>query len=216
MLFFRRRSSHDDTWQLLPWLAQGTLRGRELRKTLDHLKTCSACREELRYLPELRSVADEMGAQRLPDPSKSYSRLRKRLEATGEGRASELSSGTFRIGGPRALWAGALLLVLAVGWAVGPGPELARFRVLSGAETEAPRGPAHFRVVFAPETPERRLREILLGAGLELTHGPSLSGAYALATSPGAALSPKELARLRALEEIELLEPIVSLAETAP
>ena len=55
-LFRRRELAHETAWDLLPWLAQGNLEGRELRATLDHLKSCAVCREELRYLPELRAA----------------------------------------------------------------------------------------------------------------------------------------------------------------
>ncbi|REJ75147.1 MAG: hypothetical protein DWQ36_06265 [Acidobacteria bacterium] len=49
---------HDEAWRLLPWLANGSLEGEELCSLLDHLKGCPTCREELRFLPELRAAQD--------------------------------------------------------------------------------------------------------------------------------------------------------------
>lgn len=50
---------HEACWQLLPWLANNRLAGDELTQVLDHLKTCSLCRQELSFLPELRFAVEE-------------------------------------------------------------------------------------------------------------------------------------------------------------
>lgn len=50
---------HDEVWQLLPWLANGSLEGSELVAVLDHLKVCETCREELLFLPELRFLVEQ-------------------------------------------------------------------------------------------------------------------------------------------------------------
>ena len=221
-LFRRQGLDHEAAWDLLPWLAQGTLEGRDLRATLDHLKTCRACREELRFLPELRAAAAQSGPGAAPDPAAAFSRLMQRVEAS-EGRTQPRGSAEafwLRMRGtplPSVAWAGLLLiLALGVGWILRPAPQEALFRVLSDGVAASASDAPRLRVVFAPETPERRLREILLGAGAVLADGPSRTGVYTLELPSGQDLEPEEMARLRALEEVSFLEPVVQDPGTSP
>ena len=219
-LFRRRELRHETAWQLLPWLAQGTLEDRELRGTLEHLKYCEVCREELRYLPELRAAAPPAGSEASPDPDAAFRRLIRRVEAFEDRQARTPGSGTFlhwvrTLDTPAAVWAGLLLvLALGTGWMLRPGPEAALFRVLSDEAPATSPDAAQLRVVFAPETPELRLREILLSVGAELADGPSPTGVYTLRLPSAQGVAQDELARLRSLPEIRFLEPIFAPQET--
>ena len=47
---------HDKAEALLPWYANGALEGRELRQVATHLESCDRCREELKFLGDVRAV----------------------------------------------------------------------------------------------------------------------------------------------------------------
>ena len=203
--------SHDEAWHLLPWLANDTLEGGELEGLLEHLKTCSRCRYELRFLPELRSVADR-GQSRLPAPGPAWSRLEDRLRRH-EGRGGlvlddlrhRFSSAASRLRwaprGAPAPWAlpavAALLTILVLALVVAPAlrpgrvqepPEMnletALFRTLAEVpqeELEGDRPALQVRLIVQPETPELRLREIITALRGTIVDGPSEQGVYTVA-----------------------------------
>lgn len=84
---------HEEVWQLLPWLANGSLAGGELEGVLDHLKICGTCRDELRFLPELRFVVEQADP---PDagPAPRPEALLERIERWEAGRDSGRESPT--------------------------------------------------------------------------------------------------------------------------
>lgn len=64
--------SHGDAENLLPWYANGALESAELRAVASHLEQCEACREELKFLGDVRAVlrisaAAEQTAPRIRD-----------------------------------------------------------------------------------------------------------------------------------------------------
>ena len=40
-------SAHDETWLLLPWLANGRLTGAQRSQVEEHVHACAACAQEL-------------------------------------------------------------------------------------------------------------------------------------------------------------------------
>lgn len=47
---------HQKAARLLPWYANGTLEATDRREVANHLERCSACREELAFLGDVRAV----------------------------------------------------------------------------------------------------------------------------------------------------------------
>ena len=59
---------HGDVEHLLPWYANGSLEGTELRGVARHLEQCEACREELKFLGDVRAVLRISAAAEQPAP----------------------------------------------------------------------------------------------------------------------------------------------------
>ena len=52
-------SAHDDTWLLLPWLANGRLAGAQRAQVEEHVRACAACAQELRAQRQLCALLTE-------------------------------------------------------------------------------------------------------------------------------------------------------------
>ncbi|HEX6928498.1 MAG TPA: zf-HC2 domain-containing protein [Gammaproteobacteria bacterium] len=59
---------HGRIHALLPWYANGALEGSELRRVAAHLGDCEACREELKFLGDVRAVLRISAAAEQPAP----------------------------------------------------------------------------------------------------------------------------------------------------
>lgn len=60
--------THGEVESLLPWYANGALEGAELRAVAEHLEQCEACREELKFLGDVRAVLRVSAAAEQPAP----------------------------------------------------------------------------------------------------------------------------------------------------
>lgn len=74
----RRRTGHEEAWDLLPWYVNGTLDGDELRGVEEHLELCGICRGEVRYWCECSRLLAEESEVAL-SPEADLARLRDRL-----------------------------------------------------------------------------------------------------------------------------------------
>ena len=212
-------STHRRCWRLLPWYANGTLTGDEEREVRDHLEECVDCREELercRALGELyESAASSAPA---PHPAR-IERFWARARTDGESETPPHSRGTSPwrwIALAEAAVLAILVGSLAAGFPGGTTPAAEEtapaYRTLSStAQVEAPGESSLFRVVFAPETPEREIREILLSLDARLVEGPSPYGVYTVAV-PGhgeeGSVAERTTSRLREHESVRFAEPV--------
>jgi anti-sigma factor RsiW len=215
---------HRECRERLPWFVAGTLGDGEAAEVRRHLESCVACRAEF---DDCRDLADRVAREAASAPVAHPARLTRllaRLEADDRDRRhldeARRAPGRLRLWlrrtprGARWVLAGqaAALAVLALLLGRSGGPEVAppgdAFRTLSAAREAVPA--RRVRVVFAPETPEREIRALLLGLRAELVAGPSSLGAYTLALEPASAGEPgdAELVLLRADPRVRLAEPI--------
>lgn len=218
--FLPQPLDHQDAFSLLPWLANGTLEGADLEGVLDHLKVCRECREELRFLPELRCALEQNAP--LPSPGRSFARLLARIEReerAGQPWRERLRAAAERWLGDVPPWLRGTLAVQSVALAVlaamllwpRPAPAPALFRTLSTpVETSVPAG-ARMRLVLAEGTPVEQMRAVLQGIEAQIVGGPSGVGAFTIELAPGVALEPA-LAGLRAAPAVLLAEPLLDAA----
>lgn len=210
---------HQRVWELLPWYANGTLGETESRTVEEHAAQCERCREEVQACRQLgETVRRTAVAAPTPHPAR-LSRLMARLdEADG-------SSLRARLGGLLAAtpqpvrWALAgqlaAVLLLAGGWvwnAPPPPPpadpaDPAEYRTLSDTAAPAAAG-VRVRVVFAEQTTERQIRDVLLPLGGQLAGGPSPLGAYTVELPEGRDPLPVVLRHLRSRPEVSFAEPV--------
>ncbi|HSL83736.1 MAG TPA: zf-HC2 domain-containing protein [Thermoanaerobaculia bacterium] len=78
----RRRTGHEEVWDLLPWYVNGTLDEGETLTVEEHLEACGICREEVRYWRGFaRALQDEGDLAVSADAG--LARLRGRLAGAG-------------------------------------------------------------------------------------------------------------------------------------
>ena len=215
--------THAEAWNLLPWLANGTLQPADREWVEAHVQTCAECRAELaaqRMLStHLRQVTDEMPAA-ASEEQRSFDKLWARIEASesattpasGTGSAGYRASRTVR-------WLAAAVVVQAVGLGVlglsalsGDGAPSDDYTLVTredprtGAQVQAPT----VRLVFAPQASIETINTLLAHQGLEIVAGPGTQGNYTAALSAGAQASG---ASAESVAAVMSKDPNVSFAE---
>ena len=208
-----RGGDHADVQSLLPWHVTGRLDASEQAAVEDHLRVCAECQADL--VSERRLSAAFVGAPL--EVEHGLARLQHRLPARVAKRprqpALSFSAGTIPTRGSvdwrtRGPWIGAALALQVVLLAllvtiVPPFTRSARYHALGAGSASVA---ANAVVIFRPDTSERRLRAMLRASHARLVDGPTLADAYVLHV-PGAERAAT-LARLRALDEVVLAQPV--------
>lgn len=213
---------HRETWDLIPWIVNGTATAAQRDSVGQHLRECADCRDELAQQQLFRTgmQAAVTGAY---DPQPGLQRLLARIEtepfALDSGRSAPVR------GGPATRWLAAAVIVQAIGLAllVGmvlgrPAPELAAqpaadadYRTLSSATV--PRG-ATIRLTVSPDTSLAALRQMLSQARLRIVESTADNAAFGLAPAEGSLPVTEDrtahsVAWLRGQPGVLLAEPIV-------
>jgi hypothetical protein len=209
-------AEHQQVWETLPWLINGTASDEQRLRGLGHLAACEDCRQELLDQQRLQraialpDAAADAGAQQ------GLTRLLGRIEAQPLRDQPEPSRGRGAAGTPpgrRMAYAlAAAVAMQAVGLAVLSAQLVGRddaspaFRTLSQASAAPVQ--ATLRVVPAPGLTLAEWQALLQVHGLRVVDGPSASGAYALAPAGGGMAPSEQLRRLRATPSLLLAESI--------
>ena len=217
-------SQHREAERLLPWLVNGTLDADERALVVAHLDSCMDCQRELAQLHVLQQACTVAAPE--IDPMPSFARLRSRLQAPSDARGSPApySPPVPRWRAARSAWMTAptwlrgmvaaqcaLLLVLAgAWWAREPSTP---YRVLGNPPAAAvSAGEGRLVVVFAPETSQVRMQQLLRASGTHIVDGPNGVGAYVLAVPAARAASVRDA--LRAAPGVSLVESLDGEAPT--
>jgi hypothetical protein len=218
---------HEESWLLLPWLANGRLSPRERLEVEEHLSECAACTEELarqRLMcqlltePERVTYAPGPSLRKLMDRIDGHASREPRVSPSGGIRAAAASAAAWRE--PRLAWAASLVLAVGLAavattaylWAQ---PRYAT-RTASG---HAPPGVLH--VVFERSLPIGEMEQMLRSAGARVVEGPDATGIFGIApVSAAAGDSPSSeavgsqmralAARLQADQRVRWIEPLAS------
>lgn len=201
---------HATVDQLLPWYANGSLDAKTRHRIATHLQCCKACREELKFLGEVRKVMRHSVANEHPAPhalaggfDSLPAELRQRLAP--DARQAERPA-TRRIvpAVAAALFAavgiGAMLTVSQV--------DEPRFRT---ATSVAAGTGEHVRVVvrFTPETRLQRVNELLREHRAVIAQGPDELDRWVLELPVSDDMSQQELLlalkRLHGVQEVRLI-----------
>lgn len=216
-----RYPDHQTAWENLPWYVNGTLAGPELAQVERHVKSCVACRAELKYLRELGGVLHT--AEDMPlTPAQSLSALMARIDGSGSrelprnetpslGLRIRIWLEPFRLASPAirlalAVQLAAIVLLTAVvarPTAEAPQPT---YRTLSDPATAQVDSGARLHVVFAPEASAERIRELLVSVQGEIIAGPTALGVYTVATPVAEHPDQTVLEEVRSQPEIVFAE----------
>lgn len=212
---------HQETWGLLPWLANGRADMAQHHQAEAHLADCADCRAEL---ARERHLAAAMARPSVPGPdlSQGLARLMQRLDQATPARPPRpwLTIGTGRSATIRlstAALLGALqlgLVAAAAAWWLHTSAPAAGSAGVYQTLTQAPTGAAPnmpgLRVVFHGERSIGELQTLLVGHGLAIVSGPTEAGVFTL--GPAAAQPTRDLdalaAELRRSPAVAFAEPI--------
>lgn len=175
-------ASHEQAVELIPWLVNESLVGKEKEAVLEHAQSCVICRRDLDDLEQLRNAI--MSASSLqPIPAPDMRNINTRVDALIDrqnrgllliSRLREAFESPWRI----AFIAQSVLLVVLAGLLLWPGPRHAEYTTLTQSQYLPPGN--HVRVVFSPELTQFELIELLGSLELTIIDGPSNRGVYTL------------------------------------
>jgi hypothetical protein len=212
-------SSHRQTWDLIPWVVNGTATDSERAAVQTHLERCADCRQELEFQQGLQAtIAAQSSVE--GDVRDSWRRLRSRLEPTERGEpALRVPGRRARSGrGTQMPWLVAAMVVQAIGLAalgaalwsrpLHDAPIAGAYRTLSAAESPQPS--ATIRVVFAAEVTVAQMQSMLAAARLQVLAGPSDVGVWTLgpARDSNRAATQAAVQELRTSPEVRFAEAI--------
>jgi hypothetical protein len=215
---------HQETWGLLPWLANGRAAPAQHHRAEAHLADCADCRAALAREQRLRAAMAQPSVPG-PDLSQGLARLMQRLDqatparpqrpwlALGVGNAGRNT--TIRLSTAALL--GALQLALfaaaAAWWLHTSAPandSTSAYQTLTQAPASAaPVGPG-VRAVFHGERSIGELQALLVGHALVIVSGPTEAGVFTL----GSAATPPTrdvdtlAAELRRSPAVAFAEPV--------
>jgi hypothetical protein len=194
---------HQETWGLLPWLANGRADAAQRRRAESHLAECADCRAELAREQRL-TAAMALPSMTGPDLSQGMARLMQRIDhaetvraprqpriPAGAGRAATIRLSTATVLGAVQL---ALVAMAAVWWVHGQTPAEAPaggYQTLTQAPAAATPATTGLRVVFHAGQPIGELQALLVTHGLAIVSGPTEAGVFTL--NPTAPLTAREL-----------------------
>jgi hypothetical protein len=200
--------SHEQAWDLIPWLANGRLGAAESAALRAHLEGCAACTREV---AQQRRVFEGMQADDgIAFASEAaFQKLAARIDAPPSAARAAVFVRWVAATGLAAMFA---LVLWAGGWLQRPPGSAAprAYQTLTAPPAAVPVG-ARLRVVFAPDLKLDQLERTLRSIDASISNGPSEAGVFTL-TLPRASSSPTELARrleaLRADPGVRFAEPV--------
>jgi len=197
---------HAASFEVLPWLVNGTLPESERASVSAHLDACLVCRRERERLRVLAALV------KAPSEEQRCEDALRRLHARISKRAPEARP---------APWAAAAVLALVVGlvttlsdnteasvaWLKNTGLSMMSQSHVADSSSSAIR--AH--LVFYDNITERQLRALLLSVGADLIEGPTAGGVYTIAFSraPNPQAVDTALSELRHSRRVVYAEPLL-------
>jgi len=211
----RAAGDHRRAWDVIPWVVNGSASAAEHRLVDEHVQVCADCRIELARQRNLQAaVAQETNP--VTDVDAGLKRLLKRIDETTDHNIAAVpdSTGRRQRQGVGAInhWLVAAVVVEAVGLsAMGmalvlrgtPEPEYQTLSEIAAASRRAT-----ILIVPVPSMQVGELQQQLQALNLTVVSGPNAVGAYALAPNNDQPNQQTQIASLRALPGMRLVEPI--------
>ncbi len=230
-----RSSVHEETWLVLPWLANGRLSGAQRDRAEDHVRLCSLCANELALQ---RRLCDALSAPERVTyaPGPSFRKLLERLDdqtprgevarggepARSEAGARARGRGRFRAGSatlwrpPGFAWAASFIIMVALTGLATTAYRWSEARYVTRTDASETHHPDVLHIAFDRELTIGEVEELLKADGARVVEGPDTTGIFGIAPvrragERSADVSPQILqlaARLRADPRVRWVEPI--------
>jgi hypothetical protein len=222
-------NAHCRTWDLIPWVVNGSATEEQRERVAQHLRECADCRDEFALQQQFQAGL-QAAAEATHDPRPALQRLMARLdadEAPGMAAFPSLDEPAPPRRGVRATpWLAAAVVVQAIGLALLGGYVLGRpdaaapavgesgYRTLS---SDSAKTTAAIRLVVAPDTTLAQLRSLLSQTQLRIVESTADNAAFGLAPQDTQLRGNPEfvrsaMARLRGEPGVILVEPIAGAA----
>lgn len=215
--FMGPTDTHQECWELLPWLANERATAKDLTRVEEHLRECRECQEELEVQRRLRNAIRTEDSVVLA-PQNSFQKLMQRIDADAPPLGSAVADSAPVGLVPRRMIRWSRWLPIAAGiqgitiaallgtlwWQSRTTLMAPRFTTLT-TQTEQTRGPV-LRVVFADAMTLDDVGEIVRSIDAQIVAGPSEAGVYTLGLSSTAEPVTSALARLRSDSRIVFAE----------
>jgi len=210
--------SHEESWLLLPWLANGRLGGVERARLEQHLRGCAECAREVEVQHLWRSTLTE--PERVTyAPGPSFRKLMERIDAEPPQRAvtSMPALRALRVPAtwrpPGLAWAASFVLCVALGTLAVTAARWSQ-PLFHTATAPAVAEPGVLHIAFDRSLPIGEAEQLLLSAGARVVEGPDASGVFGVA--PVAPAAPADSAaqlraladRLRADSRVRWIQPL--------
>ena len=212
--------SHEESWLLLPWLANGRLNAAERGRLEQHVRGCDACAHEVE-LQRLwcRTLTEPERVTYAPGPS--FRKLMERIDAEPAPRAAPADAPavrTVRAGAawrpPGLAWAASFVLCVGLGTFAMTGWRWSQPLYLTHTAREAA-VPGVLHIAFERSLPIGEAEQLLISAGARVVEGPDATGVFGVApvsppAAPGASAAQlRDLAgRLRSDARVRWIEPL--------
>ncbi|HEY6640756.1 zf-HC2 domain-containing protein [Povalibacter sp.] len=209
-----RQSRHNESWDLLPWLVNGSLSAAQTLQVEQHLQECAPCRAELEEQRLLRSQLFN-GEVVLDTPHASLRKLMARIEQ--EGTTATPQSAPRHLS--RTQWLVAAVVVQAIAlvgiagvisWKFHELRQAPRYSTLSSVPAPTHAG-AVARVVFAPNAVSQDIAALLHSLDAQIIAGPTDAGVYTVAL--GSTDGADAVSRLRAHPQVMFAELAHTLSQ---
>jgi hypothetical protein len=199
--------SHEESWLLLPWLANGRLAPAERMRLEQHLRGCDSCAREAavqRRICRALTEPDRVTYASAP----SLRKLMERIDGSGAPRADVPGVAADRPRRTESAWrppgfawaASFVLAVVGVAAIAGTAYQWSQPRYVTHTETVRARdGVLH--VAFERSLTIGEVEALLRSAGARVVEGPDASGVFGVAPVAQAATSAAAAQRLGALGE---------------
>jgi hypothetical protein len=221
-------SAHEESWLLLPWLANGRLAGAQRALVEEHLRECAACAEEAelqRHMcvaltaPERVTYAPGPSLRKLMERIDGQAPAPTRLAAVPRTRAAS-SHLTAAWRPPGFAWAASFLLTVGLGTLLVTAYQWSQPRYVT--YTAQSPTPDVLHIAFDRSLPVGEVEQLLRSAGARVVEGPDSTGVFgvtpsAVAEHPAGEVSPQLralAARLRADARVRWIAPVSP--ETTP
>lgn len=198
--------SHEESWLLLPWLANGRLGAADRARLEQHVRGCAECAREV-ALQRLwcETLTEPERVTYAPGPS--FRKLMERIDAEPRQRAAAAGKPAMRSvraqaawRPPGLAWAASFVLSVALGtFAVTAYRWSQPLYMTHTAPAVAAPGVLH--IAFERSLTIGEAEQLLGSAGARVVEGPDSSGVFGVAPVDAAAAPADEAARLRALAD---------------
>jgi len=186
-----KRLGHEEVNQLLPWLVNDSLTGKERQQVMLHLQDCATCQHERDRLQEVESLvlSDD---QPVPDYHFAFKKLQRRIED------AEARSGYAAEPNPGFNWrvltsVAAVLALVAVLVVPTDNTVPSTFQTLTSSASVATEGSMRqLNVAMNPETAGDDFKALLIATEATLISGPDYAGVYHLNVRVPDGLSDQE------------------------